>query len=106
MSGFYYTSSFFGFANETEKSKPVDFKNFGSDYCNKTWDDVVKEYDKVKPSLLKVYCFTSSYIYSVLTTGFKFDENGLDIYFTSSINGTKLNWALGGLIAEASLLPK
>jgi len=106
MSGFYYTASFFGFANETEKSKPVEFKDYGVEYCQKSWDDVVVEHPDVKPKLLRLYCFTSSYIYNVLTSGFHFDENETSIYFTASVNGTTLNWALGALIAEASLLPK
>jgi len=106
MSGFYYTASFFGFASETEKVQPVKFKEYGTDFCSKTWEKAVEEHPSLKPAYLKVYCLTSSYIYNILTAGFRFDENDTNIYFTSTVNGTTLNWALGGLIAEASLLPK
>jgi len=106
MSGFFYTADFFGFANETEKVPPSKFKEFGTDWCLKSWESAVAEHPNLSVDLLKVYCFTSSYIYTLLTSGFHFGENDASIYFTAAINGTTLNWALGGLIAEASLLPK
>jgi len=106
MSGFYYTSNFFGFSNETMKNAPILFKENGIKYCQKSWDEAKKENPDLSTDLLKLYCFTSSYIFNVLTAGFGFDENASSIYFTKEINGTSLNWALGALIAEASLLPK
>jgi len=106
MSGFFYTAQFFGFGNETKKAQPKLFKEYGVNYCNMTWEEAKKEHPKLADNLLRIYCFTSSYIYNVLTAGFGFGENETDIYFTDKINNTTLNWALGGLIAEASLLPK
>jgi len=106
MNGFFFTANFFGFASETEKVQPSKYKEFGLDFCNKTWEQAKSEHPNLDVKFLKVYCLTSSYIYNVLTAGFGFDEDDARIYITGAINGTELNWALGGLIAEASLLPK
>jgi len=106
MSGFYYTASFFGLANENRKTNAFAFKKLGGEYCSTSWEDVHVKYPTVSDSHLRIYCLTSSYIYSLLVEGFHFSENNTNIYFTAEINKTTLNWALGGLIAEASLLPK
>jgi len=105
MSGFYYTAHFFKIDSETNKTSAKEFSLHAQDFCSRTWANVTQEYD-IDKDLLKVYCLTGSYIYNLLTVGFGFDEEKTDIYFTSEIKGTALNWALGGLIAEASLLPK
>jgi len=106
MSGFYYTASFFGIADVHSKTRAALFDEKGREYCSNTWEEVLEKYKDVDASLLKVYCLTSSYIYNVLVNGFGFDANNTNIYFTSDIEGTTLGWALGALIAEASLLPK
>jgi len=105
MSGFFYTAQFFKINSETNKTSAKQFLEHGKDFCSKTWEEVVEKYH-IDKDLLKVYCLTSTYIYNLLTAGFHFDAENTNIYFTSQIQGTTLNWALGGLIAEASLLPK
>ena len=106
MSGYYYTASFFGFANETKKIAPSLYKQHGSAYCALSWDEAHKQHPGVEDSYLKIYCMTSSYITSILTRGFKFPQDEPRIYVTDKINSSSLSWSLGGLIAEASLLPK
>ena len=105
MSGFYYTAHFYKIDNGKNKTSARLFREHAQDFCSRSWANVTKEYDLDK-DLLKVYCLTGSYIYNLLTAGFGFDAENTNVYFTSEINGTTLNWALGGLIAEASLLPK
>ena len=106
MSGFFYTGGFFGIANETQKTPANLFEEKGKEYCAKKWEDILKEYPDVKPANLEVYCMTSGYIYNLLVRGFGFDAENTNLYITDAIDGTTLNWALGALIAEASLLPK
>ena len=106
MSGFFYTAEFFGFASSEKMATPSRFHDSAEQFCHTSWDDALKTHPSFEPSLLKMYCLTSSYIYNLLTKGFGFSANEARIYFTHEINGSTLNWALGGLIAEASLLPK
>lgn len=106
MSGFFYTADFLGFASNNRTATPSRFFDGAAAFCASSWDDALKSHPEIEPANLKVYCLTSSYIYNLLTRGFGFSPNEARIYFTHDINGSSLNWALGGLIAEASLLPK
>ena len=106
MSGFFYTADFLGFASNNKTATPSKFFDGAEKFCATSWEDALKQHPELEPALLKVYCLTSSYVYNLLTKGFGFSANEARIYFTHDIDGSSLNWALGGLIAEASLLPK
>ena len=99
-SGFYYTSHFLGIDHEEEKTPARLFRELGSEFCQKSWENATKEHPDISSNLLRVYCLTSSYIYNLVTEGFGFDEEKTNIFFTSEIKGTALNWALGALLAE------
>lgn len=103
MSGFFFSTDFLGVSGNT--STPAKIQRTATLWCSKTWDQARREFPKVSPSLLRIYCYSGLYIPTLLTRGFQFPADTTTITFTGSIGGTALNWALGSMISEAALLP-
>jgi len=105
MSGFYYTASFLGVSTRNTTSLK-EIRARALQFCSLTWAQAQAQYPDVPSKLLPIYCLTGNYIHAMLVHGFHFnDGDTTTLTFTGDIGGTTLNWALGAMIYEASLLP-
>lgn len=100
-------------ANIGKNSSLETIKLASIDICETmNFDDVRVKYDQVSEKFALHFCFSLSYIYTLLTYGLGFqDLMGADgkkysqIEFASDIDGTKADWAYGAIIYEANQQP-
>lgn len=102
FSGYWYTYDTF-FPGSTEDHTLGQFASQGTWYCNLTYAGAQSAYPSADPSRLANYCFTGSYISSILET-YGFDDSRV-IKFSGSLNGLEVTWAVGAMLFEANLLP-
>ncbi|KAL7990718.1 hypothetical protein Chor_014148 [Crotalus horridus] len=102
FSAFYYVMNFL---NVTEK--PMDqvietVKNF----CSKSWNEVKDEFPKVKEKYLSEYCFSSTYIISLLSQRYNFTkEKWQNIHFLEKIEKSDTGWTLGYMLNLTNMIP-
>lgn len=90
FSNFYYTANFLKLKSSWSLAK---FKEVAEDFCSKSWDDMVKENENIKPSYLKGYCLSAVYITLLLERfGFE-DENEFKAFESDWTGGAMLYYA-------------
>jgi len=101
FSGFAYTYRFLSLSNQ---STLADLLSAGQIYCGLTWAQAQTTYPSESTSFLYQYCYTSTYIYNLLSA-YGFHSNPLEVMAVTSIGNFQISYALGAMIYEASLLP-
>uniref|UniRef100_A0A8C5SNP7 Ectonucleoside triphosphate diphosphohydrolase 1 n=1 Tax=Laticauda laticaudata TaxID=8630 RepID=A0A8C5SNP7_LATLA len=102
FSAFYYVMNFL---NVTEK--PMDqvietVKNF----CSKSWNEVKVEFPEIKEKYLSEYCFSSTYIISLLGQRYNFTkEKWQNIHFLEKIENSDAGWTLGYMLNLTNMIP-
>ena len=104
ISALYWIANFFKL-DDNEFHAPNEFLNVTKKFCQKKWEDAVKEYIKEDESNLKNYCISGIYVYLFLVKGFKLNESKKLIMFPDKINGVELSWTLGAMSYEIGLEP-
>ena len=104
ISALYWISDFFKLTDDKFHA-PNEFLTVAKEYCQKNWEDVVKEYIKEDEFRLKNYCISGIYIYYFLSKGFKLNENKKLIMFPDKINGVEMSWTLGAMSYEVGVQP-
>lgn len=97
ISGFQYSALFF--MNAQKGFSLIDFADKVTAYCNLTWDQVKSLYPNVSETYLATYCFSGTYLFSLLS-----GKYGLNTSETDLITFANLNWASGAMIHEADYL--
>jgi apyrase len=83
-------------------------KQTAMNICIMTYEQVKKKHSNVPERISQHLCFSLSYIYTLLTHGLGFQDHGNEasqIEFSNTINGAKVDWALGAIIHEANQQP-
>lgn len=102
FSAYFYTFDFLGLAPKAPLQKVnTTIYNF----CNKTWDVVVKENPTVKEKYLRDYCASAHYIMAILLTGYKFNNSWDNISFQKQVADTDIGWTLGYMLNLTNMLP-
>ncbi|XDV44321.1 hypothetical protein PO909_012621 [Leuciscus waleckii] len=95
----------------------MDFLNLTSDslaitkqklekYCSTPWKKIVENYPLVKEKYLSEYCFSGTYILTLLEDGYNFtSENWQDISFLKKIKGSDAGWTLGYMLNLTNMIP-
>lgn len=81
--------------------------------CAMSYAQIQQEYPDLSNKTRKNLCFSISYIYTMLTYGLGFTISDLtdptdqasQIEFTSMVDSTKVDWALGAMLWEVNLQP-
>ena len=95
------------------KSSLKNIRAVASRICAMTFAQIQTEFPNESQKTQKDLCFSISYIYTLLTHGLGFtisdvsdlSQNQSQIEFTSFIDTTKVDWALGAIIYQANQQP-
>ncbi|XP_075761956.1 ectonucleoside triphosphate diphosphohydrolase 8 isoform X1 [Pelodiscus sinensis] len=103
FSGFYYT---FHFLNLTG-GQPLSTTNATAwAFCTKSWTELQASFPQERPSRLRDYCPSASFILTLLHEGYKFDEQSWsNIHFRQQAANTDIGWALGYMLNLTSMIP-
>ncbi|XP_054454657.1 ectonucleoside triphosphate diphosphohydrolase 1 isoform X2 [Anoplopoma fimbria] len=75
-------------------------------YCSTPWEQVKKQHPKVKLKYLAEYCFSGTYILTLLTEGYNFSSDSYsDIKFIEKIKGSDAGWTLGYMLNLTNMIP-
>ncbi|XP_043109437.1 ectonucleoside triphosphate diphosphohydrolase 1 isoform X2 [Puntigrus tetrazona] len=95
----------------------MDFLNLTSDsldttkqklaeYCSTPWKKLVENYPKVNQKYLSEYCFSATYIVTLLEKGYSFSSNNWkDIRFIKKIGDSDAGWTLGYMLNLTNMIP-
>eukprot|EP00079_Xenopus_tropicalis_P032228 XP_017945999.1 PREDICTED: ectonucleoside triphosphate diphosphohydrolase 1-like [Xenopus tropicalis] len=105
FSAYYFVMNFLNLTNEQMSLDKV--KETVERHCSRPWDEVKKDFPKIKEKYLSEYCFSGTYILNLLEYGYGFSsENWNDIRFLGKViitnvflvqpNGTVYSGGTGG----------
>lgn len=104
FSAYYFVMNFL---NLTDTSIPLEVvKEKLTRYCATPWHEVVQQHPGVKVKYLAEYCFSGTYILTLLTEGYNFtSESYSDIKFIKKIKGSDAGWTLGYMLNLTNMIP-
>ncbi|XP_061911346.1 ectonucleoside triphosphate diphosphohydrolase 1 isoform X2 [Entelurus aequoreus] len=104
FSAYYYAMSFL---NLTDTSVPLQAvkERIGS-FCATPWEQVQQQNPKIKLKYLFGYCFTGTYLITLLTEGYNFtSETYSSIKYVHKIKGSEAGWTLGYMLNLTNMIP-
>ncbi|MED6271644.1 hypothetical protein CHARACLAT_022343 [Characodon lateralis] len=105
FSAYYFVMNFL---NLTHTSIPLETvkKNLAS-YCATPWNQIKKQHlGMVRVKYLAEYCFSGTYILTLLTEGYGFtNETFSNIKFIKEIKGSDAGWTLGYMLNLTNMIP-
>lgn len=104
FSAYYFVMNFL---NLTDTSIPLKtVKQKLADYCATPWQQIKQQHPKVKVKYLAEYCFSGTYIVTLLTEGYNFtSETYSNIKFIKKIKGSDAGWTLGYMLNLTNMIP-
>ncbi|KAM6963983.1 ectonucleoside triphosphate diphosphohydrolase 1 isoform 1-T1 [Tautogolabrus adspersus] len=104
FSAYYFVMNFL---NLTDTSIPLDtVKEKLTRYCATPWSQITQQHPDVKVKYLNEYCFSGTYILTLLTEGYNFtSESYSDIKFIKKIKGSDAGWTLGYMLNLTNMIP-
>ncbi|KAM9837455.1 ectonucleoside triphosphate diphosphohydrolase 1 isoform 2-T2 [Aulostomus maculatus] len=95
------------FLNLTNTSTPLEtVKEKLANYCTTPWEKLVQQHPKIKLKYLAEYCFSGTYILTLLTEGYNFTSDTYsDIKFIKKIKGSDAGWTLGYMLNLTNMIP-
>lgn len=95
------------FLNLTDTSIPLEaVKEKLSQYCATPWEELKKKHPMVNDKYLAEYCFSGTYILTLLTEGYNFTaERYSDVQFIKKIKGSDAGWTLGYMLNLTNMIP-
>ncbi|XP_039991854.1 ectonucleoside triphosphate diphosphohydrolase 1 isoform X2 [Xiphias gladius] len=104
FSAYYFVMNFL---NLTDTSMPLeDVIEKLKVYCAIPWDQIKRQHPNVKLKYLAEYCFSGTYILTLLTEGYNFtSENYSNIKFIKKIKGSDAGWTLGYMLNLTNMIP-
>ncbi|XP_040885248.1 ectonucleoside triphosphate diphosphohydrolase 1 isoform X2 [Toxotes jaculatrix] len=104
FSAYYFVMNFL---NLTDTSIPLEeVKEKLTHYCATPWDQIKKRHPDVKLKYLAEYCFSGTYILTLLTEGYNFtSETYSNIKFIKKIKGSDAGWTLGYMLNLTNMIP-
>ncbi|CAF90083.1 unnamed protein product, partial [Tetraodon nigroviridis] len=104
FSAYYFVMDFL---NLTDTSLPLEtVKRELARYCSNSWDQVKQQHPAVKVKYLAAYCFSGTYIITLLTDGYNFSsESYSSIKFIKKIRGSDAGWTLGYMLNLTNMIP-
>ncbi|KAA8581413.1 hypothetical protein FQN60_002994 [Etheostoma spectabile] len=104
FSAYYFVMNFL---NLTDTSIPLDdVKEKLKRYCATPWNQIRQRHPNIKLKYLAEYCFSGTYILTLLTEGYNFtSESYSDIKFIEKIKGSDAGWTLGYMLNLTNMIP-
>ncbi|XP_013862516.1 ectonucleoside triphosphate diphosphohydrolase 1 isoform X2 [Austrofundulus limnaeus] len=104
FSAYYFVMDFL---NLTDASTPLEtVKQKLASYCATPWNQIVQQHPTIKVKYLSEYCFSGTYIVTLLTEGYNFtSESYANINFIKEIKGSDAGWTLGYMLNLTNMIP-
>ncbi|KAI3365148.1 hypothetical protein L3Q82_010246 [Scortum barcoo] len=104
FSAYYFVMNFL---NLTDTSIPLEtVKDKLRQYCATPWTQIKNQHPRVKVKYLAEYCFSGTYILTLLTEGYNFtSETYSNIKFIKEIKGSDAGWTLGYMLNLTNMIP-
>ncbi|XP_059180655.1 ectonucleoside triphosphate diphosphohydrolase 1 isoform X2 [Centropristis striata] len=104
FSAYYFVMNFL---NLTDTSIPLEtVKEKLQRYCATPWNQITQQHPDVKVKYLAEYCFSGTYILTLLTEGYNFTSQSYsDIKFIKKIKGSDAGWTLGYMLNLTNMIP-
>ncbi|XP_077595243.1 ectonucleoside triphosphate diphosphohydrolase 1 isoform X2 [Stigmatopora nigra] len=104
FSAYYYVMKFL---NLNDMPYPLHkVKEKIANFCATPWEKVKEQNPKVKLEFLMTYCFTGTYLLTLLTEGYNFtSEMYSNIKFIHKIKGSDAGWTLGYMLNLTNMIP-
>ncbi|XP_072559657.1 ectonucleoside triphosphate diphosphohydrolase 1 isoform X1 [Paramormyrops kingsleyae] len=83
-----------------------DAKQRLTSYCSTPWEKIQKDHPKVKEKYLSEYCFSGTYILTLLEDGYNFtSDTWKEIKFIKKIGDSDAGWTLGYMLNMTNMIP-
>ncbi|XP_058262831.1 ectonucleoside triphosphate diphosphohydrolase 1 isoform X2 [Hemibagrus wyckioides] len=94
------------FLNVTPDHSLDEAKKILEAYCTTPWGTLKQKHRKVKEKYLAEYCFSGTYIVSLLEDGYKFTTNDWkNTEFIKTIKNSEAGWTLGYMLNLTNMIP-
>ncbi|XP_028810304.1 ectonucleoside triphosphate diphosphohydrolase 1 isoform X2 [Denticeps clupeoides] len=102
FSAYYFVMNFLNLTTHSLEESKMSL----SKYCSTSWSEIKSNHPKVKDKYLAEYCFSATYILTLLEDGYKFTpENWNDINFIDKIENSNAGWTLGYMLNLTNMIP-
>ncbi|XP_029934419.1 ectonucleoside triphosphate diphosphohydrolase 1 isoform X1 [Myripristis murdjan] len=104
FSAYYFVMNFL---NLTDTAIPLEtVKEKLATYCSTPWPQITQQHKDVKLKYLAEYCFSGTYILTLLTEGYNFNSDSYsNIRFIKKIKGSDAGWTLGYMLNLTNMIP-
>lgn len=104
FSAYYFVMNFLNLTDTSVPLKTVQDRL--ASYCSTPWDQIMQQHPGVKVNYLAEYCFSGTYILTLLTEGYGFTaETYSNIKFIRKIKGSDAGWTLGYMLNLTNMIP-
>ncbi|XP_014388185.1 PREDICTED: ectonucleoside triphosphate diphosphohydrolase 1 isoform X2 [Myotis brandtii] len=105
FSAYYYVMNFLNLTSEKHLSQE-DITDRMEEFCSRPWKDLKTQFGGVKEKYLSEYCFSGTYIITLLFGGYHFTpDSWKDIHFMEEIRQTDVGWTLGYMLNLTNMIP-
>ncbi|XP_036192389.1 ectonucleoside triphosphate diphosphohydrolase 1 isoform X1 [Myotis myotis] len=105
FSAYYYVMDFLNLTSEEHLSQE-DITDRMENFCSRPWKDLKTQFGDVKEKYLSEYCFSGTYIITLLFGGYHFTpDSWKDIHFMEEIRHTDVGWTLGYMLNLTNMIP-
>ncbi|XP_064419004.1 ectonucleoside triphosphate diphosphohydrolase 1 isoform X1 [Latimeria chalumnae] len=106
FSAYYFVMNFLNVTNIQDPLTPALIQDTVEKFCKKPWETVKMEFPSIKEKYLSEYCFSGTYILSLLQDGYKFNtENWKNLKFLGKIGDSDAGWTLGYMLNLTNMIP-
>ncbi|XP_036294570.1 ectonucleoside triphosphate diphosphohydrolase 1 isoform X1 [Pipistrellus kuhlii] len=105
FSAYYYVMNFLNLTSDaslTQKKITDTMEKF----CSEPWKDLKERFHNVKEKYLSEYCFSGTYIITLLQEGYHFTPDyWKNVHFMEKIRHTDVGWTLGYMLNLTNMIP-
>ncbi|KYO27106.1 ectonucleoside triphosphate diphosphohydrolase 1 isoform X2 [Alligator mississippiensis] len=106
FSAFYFVMNFLNLSADSSPAPLNSAISTMKNFCSRPWSEVKAAYPQVKEKYLSEYCFSGTYIISLLKTGYEFSlETWQQIQFLGKIGSSDAGWTLGYMLNLTNMIP-
>ncbi|XP_069467616.1 ectonucleoside triphosphate diphosphohydrolase 1 isoform X2 [Ambystoma mexicanum] len=106
FSAFFFVMDFLKLADVKNPKSLDEAKEAVRKFCLRPWKEVKEEFPKTKEKYLSEYCFSGTYILSLLEAGYGFNATTWDsVRFLGKISGSDAGWTLGYMLNLTNMIP-
>ncbi|KAM9618755.1 ectonucleoside triphosphate diphosphohydrolase 1 isoform 1-T1 [Trichechus inunguis] len=104
FSAYYYTMKFLNLTSDKVTSEDMVIEKM-KQYCSRPWKEVNTTYADVKEKYLSEYCFSGTYVLTLLQV-YNFTDYWKHIHFMHKINdNAEAGWTLGYMLNLTNMIP-